>query len=82
MLNDKSHTNQFIDQLKLAGVDKSTLVDYPTVPILWFNTVSKKFSSEISLSYSSNASNILESAETEVEVLLTEIIVPSGSGGN
>ena len=73
-------TNQFIDQLKLAGVDKSTWVDYLTVPILWFNTVSKKFSSEILLSNSSNSRNISENTGTEVQVLLTEIIVPSNTG--
>jgi peptidyl-prolyl cis-trans isomerase SurA len=73
-------TNQFIDQLKLAGVDKSTWVDYLTVPILWFNTVSKKFSSEISFSHSSNSRNIFENNGTEVQVLLTEIIVPSNTG--
>lgn len=73
-------TNQFIDQLKLAGVDKSTWVDYLTVPILWFNTVSKKFSSEISFSHSSNSRNISENTGTEVQVLLTEIIVPSNTG--
>ena len=73
-------TNQFIDQLKLAGVDKSTWVDYLTVPILWFNTVSKKFSSEISFSQTSNSRNISENTGTEVQVLLTEIIVPSNTG--
>lgn len=73
-------TNQFIDQLKLAGVDKSTWVDYLTIPILWFNTVSKKFSSEILLSNSSNSRNISENTGTEVQVLLTEIIVPSNTG--
>ena len=73
-------TDQFIDQLKLAGIDKSTWVDYLTVPILWFNTVSKKFSSEISFSHSSNSRIISENTGTEVQVLLTEIIVPSNTG--
>ena len=72
--------NQFIEQLKLAGVDKSTWVDYLTVPVLWFNTVSKKFASEISLLSSSSFSNISDSSGTKVQVLLTEIIVPSSSG--
>ena len=73
-------TDQFSDQLKLAGVDKSTWVDYLTIPILWFNTVNKKFSSEISLSNSSSDSKFSESTGAEIQVLLTEIIVPSSSG--
>lgn len=66
---------QFIEQLQLAGVDKSTWVDYLKVPILWFNTVRQKFATEILLSNSNNNSTMSKNTGSEIQVLLTEIIV-------
>ncbi len=68
--------NQFANRLKKAGVDRVTWENYMQIPILWFETVNKKFASEISSSILiDNAAN--ESAVgSEIQVLLTEIIIP------
>ena len=73
-------TQQFIEQLQLAGVDKSTWVDYLTVPVLWFNTVRQKFATEILLPNSYNNSLLSENTESDIQVLLTEIIVAAPPG--
>ena len=67
---------QFAKRLKKAGVDRVTWENYMQIPILWFETVNQKFASEISSSmFNDNASN--QSAVTsEIQVLLTEIIIP------
>ena len=67
---------QFAERLKKSGVDRVTWENYMQIPILWFETVNKKFASEISSSVLiDNAAN--ESAVgSEIQVLLTEIILP------
>ena len=46
------------------------------IPILWFETVNQKFASEISSSmFNDNASNP-SAVTSEIQVLLTEIIIP------
>ena len=46
------------------------------IPILWFETVKQKFASEISSSMlNDNAAN-QSAARSEIQVLLTEIIIP------
>jgi len=68
--------DQFAKRLKKAGVDKVTWENYMQIPILWFETVNRRFASEISSSMlNKNLENQLTTG-TEIQVLLTEIIIP------
>ena len=68
--------DQFAKRLKKAGVDKVTWENYMQIPILWFETVNRRFASEISSSMlNKNIENQLITG-TEIQVLLTEIIIP------
>ena len=68
--------DQFAKRLKKAGVDKVTWENYMQSPILWFETVNRRFASEISSSMlNKNIENQLTTG-TEIQVLLTEIIIP------
>ena len=68
--------DQFAKRLKKAGVDKVTWENYMQIPILWFETVNRRFASEISSSMlNKNIENQLTTG-TEIQVLLTEIIIP------
>ena len=68
--------DQFAKRLEKAGVDRITWENFMQIPILWFETVNRKFSSKISSSMSnSNIENQLGSG-SEIQVLLTEIIIP------
>ena len=40
--------DQFAKRLKKSGVDRITWENYMQIPILWFETVNRKFASEIS----------------------------------
>ena len=67
---------QFAKRLKKAGVDRATWENYMQIPILWFETVKQKFASEISSSMlNDNAAN-QSAVRSEIQVLLTEIIIP------
>ena len=47
------------------------------IPILWFETVNKKFASEISTSLIDNTGQVNQLLTgSEIQVLLTEIIIP------
>ena len=71
---------QFAKRLKKAGVDRVTWENYMQIPILWFETVNRKFASEISSSVlNDNAAN-QSATGSEIQVLLTEIIIPVQSG--
>jgi peptidyl-prolyl cis-trans isomerase SurA len=68
--------DQFVKRLKKSGVDRITWENYMQIPILWFETVNRKFASEIS-SYMQNSNIENKSASrSEIQVLLTEIIIP------
>ena len=67
---------QFAKRLKKAGVDRVTWENYMQIPILWFETVNRKFASEISSSALNNATANHTSTRSEIQVLLTEIIIP------
>ena len=68
--------DQFATRLKKNGVDKVTWENYMMTPILWFKTVNKKFSSEISANNYSFETKSEWTVKSEAQVLLTEIIVP------
>ena len=72
--------DQFAKRLNNAGVDTNTWKNYMQIPILWFETVNRKFASQISSLMSDN--NIGEKSTTgsDIQVLLTEIIIPVQSG--
>ena len=72
--------DQFAKRLNNAGVDTNTWKNYMQIPILWFDTVNRKFASQISSLMSNN--NIEEKSTTgsDIQVLLTEIIIPVQSG--
>jgi peptidyl-prolyl cis-trans isomerase SurA len=46
------------------------------IPILWFETVNRKFASEISSSMQNNNIENKSASRSEIQVLLTEIIIP------
>ena len=71
--------DQFAKRLNNAGVDTNTWKNYMQIPILWFDTVNRKFASQIS---SLMSNNIEEKSTTrsDIQVLLTEIIIPVQSG--
>jgi len=72
--------DQFSDRLKKAGIDRITWENYMQIPILWFETVNRKFASEISSSVSNKSNQNPMITGSEIQVLLTEIIIPVQSG--
>ena len=68
--------DQFAKRLEKAGVDRKTWENYMKVPILWFETVNRKFASEISSSMQNNDIENKSKVNSEIQVLLTEIIIP------
>ena len=68
--------DQFSKRLKKAGVDKVTWENYMQIPILWFETVNRRFASEISSSMLNKNIENQSTTGTEIQVLLTEIIIP------
>lgn len=72
--------NQFAERLKKAGIEKTTWENYMQTPILWLETVNRKFASSISSSMlNDNIQNELTNV-SNVQVLLTEIIIPVQTG--
>ena len=67
---------QFAKRLTKAGVDRVTWENYMQIPILWFETVNRKFASEISSSALNDDTANYTSTRSEIQVLLTEIIIP------
>ena len=72
--------DQFAKRLKKAGIDRITWENYMQVPVIWFETVNRKFASEISSSISNNNTENQIITGSEIQVLLTEIIIPVQSG--
>ena len=72
--------DQFAKRLKKAGVDRKTWENYMQIPILWLETVNRKFASEISYSMQSNDIENKSISKSDIQVLLTEIIIPVRSG--
>ncbi len=72
--------DEFAKRLKIQGIDRRTWEDYMQIPILWFKTVNKKFASEISKSVSKDGKSSELLTGSELQVLLTEIIIPVQSG--
>ena len=68
--------DQFAKRLKKSGVDRKTWENYMQIPILWFETVNRKFASEISSSLQNNNIENKSASRSEIQVLLTEIIIP------
>ena len=68
--------DQFVDQLKKAGIDRITWENYMQVPVIWFETVNRKFATEISSSINNQITENQLIAGSEIQVLLTEIIIP------
>ena len=68
--------DQFAKRLKKSGVDRKTWETYMQIPILWFETVNRKFASEISSSMQNNSIENKSASRSEIQVLLTEIIIP------
>ena len=67
---------QFAKRLKKSGVDRVTWENYMLIPILWFETVNRKFASEMSSSKLIDDTANQSTARSEIQVLLTEIIIP------
>ena len=67
---------QFAKRLKKSGVDRVTWENYMLIPILWFETVNRKFASEMSSSKLIDNTANQSTARSEIQVLLTEIIIP------
>ena len=67
---------QFAKRLKNSGVDRVTWENYMLIPILWFETVNRKFASEMSSSKLIDDTANQSTARSEIQVLLTEIIIP------
>ncbi|MDC3003324.1 peptidylprolyl isomerase [Paracoccaceae bacterium] len=67
---------QFAKRLKKSGIDRVTWENYMLIPILWFETVNRKFASEISSSKLIDNIVSQSNARSEIQVLLTEIIIP------
>jgi len=68
--------DQFAKRLKKSGVDRITWENYMQIPILWFETVNRKFASKISSSMQNNNIENKSDSSSEIQVLLTEIIIP------
>ena len=67
---------QFTKRLKKSGIDRVTWENYMLIPILWFETVNRKFASEMSSSKLIDNIVSQSNARSEIQVLLTEIIIP------
>ena len=72
----KLTVDQFAKRLKKSGVDRITWENYMQIPILWFETVNRKFASKISSSLLNNNIENKSASGSEIQVLLTEIIIP------
>ena len=72
--------DEFATRLKKQGVDRRTWEMYMQIPILWFKAVNKKFASEISQNVSKDGTSSELLTGSELQVLLTEIIIPVQSG--
>ena len=72
--------DEFARRLKKQGVDRRTWEIYMQIPILWFKAVNKKFASEISQNVSKDGTSSELLTGSELQVLLTEIIIPVQSG--
>lgn len=68
--------DQFSKRLKKEGVDRITWENYVQIPILWFETINRKFSSKISSSMLRRNIENQSGSTSEIQVLLTEIIIP------
>ena len=68
--------DQFAKRLKKSGVDRTTWENYMRIPILWFETVNRKFASKIFSSEQNNNIENKSASASEIQVLLTEIIIP------
>ena len=68
--------DQFSKRLKREGVDRITWENYMQIPILWFETINRKFSSKISSSMLNRNIENQSGSTSEIQVLLTEIIIP------
>jgi len=68
--------DQFAKRLKKSGVDRVTWENYMQIPILWFETVNRKFATEISSSMQNNNIDNKSASKSDIQVLLTEIIIP------
>ena len=68
--------DEFAKRLKKAGVDRITWESYAQIPILWLETVSRKFAPEIASSMANNDLINYSASRSEIQVLLTEIIIP------
>jgi len=68
--------DEFAKRLKKAGVDRITWESYVQTPILWLETVSRKFAPEIASSMANNDLINYSASRSEIQVLLTEIIIP------
>ena len=68
--------DEFAKRLKKAGVDRITWESYAQIPILWLETVSRKFAPEIASSMANNDLINYSASRPEIQVLLTEIIIP------
>ena len=68
--------DQFSKRLKKEGVDRITWENYMQIPILWFETINRKFSSKISSSMLRRNIENQSGSTSEIQVLLTEIIIP------
>ena len=73
-------TEQFAANLKKAGVDELTWESYMKIPILWFQTINRKFYTKISDSNQKRQDALRKDVRSEAQVLLTEIIVPLKQG--
>lgn len=73
-------TEQFAANLKKAGVDELTWESYMKIPILWFQTINRKFYTKISDSNQKRQDASQKDVRSEAQVLLTEIIVPLKQG--
>ncbi len=67
---------QFANRIKKAGIDRVTWENYMQIPILWYETVNQKFASEISSSMLIDNATNQSAIGSEIQVLLTEIIIP------
>ena len=68
--------DEFAKRLKKAGVDRITWESYAKIPILWLETVSRKFAPEIASSMANNDLINYSASRSEIQILLTEIIIP------
>ena len=67
--------DQFTKRLKKSGVDRITWENYMQITVLWFETVNRKFASKISSSLRNNNIENKSASGSEIQVLLTEIII-------